>query len=602
MTHITETELGVSGESIEEIYGKYLKNRYIINRRYQRKLVWGIEEKEKLIDSLCRNLPVPLILIAEAEEEASKAYEIIDGLQRVNAIISFIENEYSYNGMYFDLNAIGATIDKRDSGELVQKEPILNRDMSRTIAEYRLPVSTYRSADSETIDEVFRRINSSGKKLSLQEVRQAGATEMFANMVRVISSEIRGDVTAHQKISLSDAAKIRISQTKDASTPGIYSKDIFWVRNGILNEKEVREGSRDEEFVVDLLLDILYSPEIKGTRKENRDSAYNSSANDDTIKSTLESKISIIGKNEVKERFINVFDVVRIATEISDRTFVDLILPGKSKPVGIPRYYHMVFMAIYNLMYIDGLKNVDHNKLSSILDNIYASKGIFIPSGGGTWAAAKKKDTIKNLKVHLAEAFSEPDGESEDNKRIYTEFENNLKVALMEGEMFELKNGFTLLANSPKINEKIIEDVCRTATAMSNTRTGMDGYIFFGVADKDSAVRRVRNIYGISPMDVNGFSIVGTRHELEHLEYSIDDLHRWVIQKIDSMNIEPSEYKVILKENFKPFTYKDYLIWMLKVPEYNDKVLFDEEYWHREGSSTKPVPHSYMQGFFEKFM
>ena len=71
MTHITETELGVSGESIEEIYGKYLKNRYIINRRYQRKLVWGIEEKEKLIDSLCRNLPVPLILIAEAEEEAS---------------------------------------------------------------------------------------------------------------------------------------------------------------------------------------------------------------------------------------------------------------------------------------------------------------------------------------------------------------------------------------------------------------------------------------------------------------------------------------------------------------------------------------------------
>ena len=108
-----KTEVGVNSESVEEIYRRYTQDKYQINRRYQRKLVWGNKEKEKLIDSLCNNIPIPLILLAEVEDKEGKSdgrrYEIIDGLQRMNAIVSFIENGYQYQGKYFNLGASAIT-------------------------------------------------------------------------------------------------------------------------------------------------------------------------------------------------------------------------------------------------------------------------------------------------------------------------------------------------------------------------------------------------------------------------------------------------------------------------------------------------------------
>ena len=327
-----KTEVGVNSESVEEIYQRYIKGQYQINRRYQRKLVWGDQEKERLIDSLCKNIPIPLILLAEIEnkgnEPVGKHYEIIDGLQRMNAIISFIENRYTYKGKYFNLGASGTTTGMRDGG-LEQKEPMLDLEASRAILGYRLPVSAYRSAEPQTIDEVFRRINSSGKKLSMQEVRQAGALSQFSYLVQDIAAEIRGDVTPGQKVNLSEAPKISIVQQKNAGSLGIYSRDIFWVNNKILNEKEVREESRDEELIVDLLMDMLLYPNIKPARKDTRDSAYKMEK--DGTASSLESKISLLGYDDVKERFLKVYEIIRVAAEKSEKVFLDLILPSRSK-------------------------------------------------------------------------------------------------------------------------------------------------------------------------------------------------------------------------------------------------------------------------------
>jgi uncharacterized protein with ParB-like and HNH nuclease domain len=46
------TELSIKGESIQSLYGSYLKGTFLVNRRYQRKLVWTVEEKRSFIDSI----------------------------------------------------------------------------------------------------------------------------------------------------------------------------------------------------------------------------------------------------------------------------------------------------------------------------------------------------------------------------------------------------------------------------------------------------------------------------------------------------------------------------------------------------------------------
>ena len=87
------------------MYRRYRENQIIVNRKYQRKLVWTEDEKKNLIDSILKGYPIPLILFAEFVGSDGKAcYEILDGLQRLNAIVGFIGNEFSWNERYFDIN------------------------------------------------------------------------------------------------------------------------------------------------------------------------------------------------------------------------------------------------------------------------------------------------------------------------------------------------------------------------------------------------------------------------------------------------------------------------------------------------------------------
>ncbi|MDH4560193.1 DUF262 domain-containing protein [Pseudomonas sp. BN411] len=195
-------DLTVKGDAVERIYGNFRSRRYIVNRRYQRKLVWTLEEKQRFIDSIISCYPVPIVLLAEQKIGAAHGnFEIIDGMQRLNSIMSFIENEYPVNGTYFDLNSMATTKDLLDRGELVQKEPIMPREVCVRIAAYPLPLSIYEFSGDGEVDEVFRRINSGGRQLSRQELRIAGATGHFAQAVRHIASEVRGDVSESPRLS-----------------------------------------------------------------------------------------------------------------------------------------------------------------------------------------------------------------------------------------------------------------------------------------------------------------------------------------------------------------------------------------------------------------
>lgn len=174
-------DLTVRSESVQRIYGYYLEQQLVVNRRYQRKLVWSVEEKASFIDSIRKNYPVPLILLAESKGIEGDVLEIIDGMQRLNSITSFIENEFSVDGYYFDLETMAETKLMKDEGVLIQKEPLLGRKECAEITSYVLPMSTYKGASEAEIDEVFRRINANGKHLSKQEIRQAGALSLLRN-------------------------------------------------------------------------------------------------------------------------------------------------------------------------------------------------------------------------------------------------------------------------------------------------------------------------------------------------------------------------------------------------------------------------------------
>lgn len=69
-----------------------------VNQEYQRGQVWSLVQQQKLIDSLFRGYPIPLLYFHLRKQEAggltSQRYEIVDGQQRLDAIYKFAEGAW----------------------------------------------------------------------------------------------------------------------------------------------------------------------------------------------------------------------------------------------------------------------------------------------------------------------------------------------------------------------------------------------------------------------------------------------------------------------------------------------------------------------------
>ena len=180
-------ELDSTPKSVQTLYGWYSQNRLFVNRRYQRKLVWTLEEKQRLIESLMKRYPVPAIILAERPSDGN--YEIIDGLQRLHSIVSFIENSFTTtDGKYFDVAQFPTAKDRLDKGQfLVPEDPLTtSAEEVSLILDYTLAISVMRGSEDDEIDDVFGRINTYGHQLSDQERRQAGVQDQFSALVRTL--------------------------------------------------------------------------------------------------------------------------------------------------------------------------------------------------------------------------------------------------------------------------------------------------------------------------------------------------------------------------------------------------------------------------------
>jgi len=139
--------------SVQEAYRHYREGRIQVNRRYQRKLVWTLQEKRKLVDSILRRYPVPLILLLEkGVDNGSQKYEIMDGLQRLDAIFSYIENKFSVEGKYFDVEQLSRAKTASENGvfnRVNDSEHLLSKEKCADLVDYQLAVTTFPSKSEE---------------------------------------------------------------------------------------------------------------------------------------------------------------------------------------------------------------------------------------------------------------------------------------------------------------------------------------------------------------------------------------------------------------------------------------------------------------------
>ena len=138
---------------------------YNLEPDYQRRITWNKKKRSKLIESLLMNIPIPPIYLYEVDYNK---YEIMDGLQRVTAIIDFYKDAYALSGLeeWPELN--GKKYSKLDKSI---REGIDRRQLSVITLLKETALDTNQAERIKRL--VFERLNTGGVKLTGQEIRNA---------------------------------------------------------------------------------------------------------------------------------------------------------------------------------------------------------------------------------------------------------------------------------------------------------------------------------------------------------------------------------------------------------------------------------------------
>ncbi len=580
-----------NSDSIQVVYDNYLEGKYIVNRRYQRKLVWTQEEKVSFIDSILKNYSIPLFLLAQnTDERGDDKYEIIDGMQRLNSIVSFIENEFAieWNGKmcYFNLDTLASTLDLKQNDKLRQKTPFLPKEVCLGIVRYQIPFS-FIIADQQSIEEIFRRINSYGKQLSNQEIRQAGAIGVFSDIVRKIASTIRGDVSTTDKLLLNEMKMISLSNAR--LKYGINVNDIWWVKQHIVTQPNIRV-SRDEELIAWILSYIILGKNVSPSSKAlNRLYRYDVSDKEGNNQAAqVESKIRELGEDNILKMFCRTFSVLLDVLHKAQKDFRTLIFT-EDEAEGLIKTFQIIFLAFYELLYKEKMVVDDIIQLTDHLNSLGTQvlKGI----AKDNWTADTRYDRIQAVKGVIRPYFRKGSGEDVANDNWVIQVDNIMRLSTLEGSQYDFKAGFHTFKDS-KFNRDLVRKCVRLLTAAVNKGPNVYGYVIVGICESKPTFDEFQKYYATSKgmqYQDTAFYITGIDDEVKNFYAgSYDRFQDEILNIIRDEPIEESAKHYILTHIRFP-RYYDSTLMILELKSDNEPITYDDKYFERQGNNAIEV-------------
>ncbi|RUT06772.1 hypothetical protein DSM106972_030290 [Dulcicalothrix desertica PCC 7102] len=581
------------GMSVTEAYRLYRSGSLLVNRKYQRKLVWTVSEKERLIGSILKGYPIPLILLAERPQiYGSGKYEIIDGMQRLNAIFSFIENCFSFDNKYFNLDEFSyakqlvsdRVIQPEINKEDIEKQKIIfmSGKECADVLDYQLAVTVYTAMGEEDITEVFGRINSSGKHLSSQEKRQAGITTAFAELVRSISMELRGDVS-DKVLRLIDMPEISIDSQKSNQNYKIKAEDTIWCKQGALTVKQLRE-SEDEQMTADIAASILLNEPLP-VSTERLDSLYDK---DNKYFHVLETALATYGSKKLTHDIITTFAVMRETIEAcsSDTKRLSRIVnPSSNNPIRTA--FYTIFMAFFDLIIRRELSPADPDGIINALRGLQKTLDL---SSHYTTTDDRKKNIRRTIGL-IQDCFAKKEPSALGHgAELVLDLENSLRRSRIETSRYECKQGLLDLSLKRELNKDLLTRLTETICGIANLGSDSDGYIHIGVTDCEKHARRIEELDKIIPIEVNGRYIVGIDREAKLQNKSIEEYIKLITNTIQNSALtEPLKTQVLAKFDTISYKPKSYSVIRITIPAQKDVSFLGDKVFTRKDSSTVEV-------------
>jgi Protein of unknown function DUF262/Putative DNA-binding domain len=572
------------GISIQSLYRSYRDGSLIVNRQYQRKLVWTVAEKQKLIDSILKDYPLPLFLLAEksaTEQGKPSTLEVIDGMQRLNAIFSYIEHGFLVDDKCFNVDEFARARQAADRGDFktYSKEVArLSAQQCADLLDYQLPVTSFPGEQDTRITDVFGRINSGGKQLSDQERRQAGVLSPFAEMVRTLAAEIRGDVS-RDTLLLSEMPEISIETSRNPHGYALKAEDIFWCYQGILRTGDLRE-SDDEQAIADICASILWGSPVEASG-DFLNQLYSKECDEFNQVNSL---LNTHGRERLEHEVKTVFSTIRSLIENYNSArfcFRRTVYPKPTSNAQKSPFY-AVFMAFYELIFKEDLTPVPENKIMAALEGLTNR----IEIGQKHIRSEDRQDNIKVTKGLIRDQFVAADVSSlSHGPGMIFDFENSIRRSRTETTRYEFKQGLLRLDNARQMDPTIIATILETICAIANVGPDADGFLYIGIADKAADALRVRELDQVEPIKFDHVEIVGIEREAKKRGVAIDKYMRLIEDAISQSKLtDPLKTNVLT--SLDTVSYKGLQIVRIRVPRQTQLAFLGDDCFLRVGSST----------------
>lgn len=569
-------ELDSQPKSVQSLYAWYSDGKLFVNRRYQRKLVWTLEEKQRLIESILKKYPVPAILLAD---RAAGGYEIIDGLQRLHTIMSFIESSFpTLEGSYFDVEKFPTANERAEAG-IFDFEDSLSRVSAREVTnllDYSVAVSVMRGSTEADIDDVFGRINTYGHRLSDQERRQAGVQGGFSEVVRELACTMRGDVSS-DSLDLSLMPSISIDLPKTKHGYDVKADEVFWVTEGVLRSTDLRD-SMDEQCLADIAACIVGGKLIERS-KEALDKVYGTDKGEfERINTALE----VYGKDALKDEISFCIDEIRKVTT-GGKAPIKLKALLFSQPTNnaFPALFATVVIAFHQALIGQKKQVANYDGVKNVLTKL----NIRIDTGRGSTTVVERQKNVDAVKGLLQDYLAASDLKNVYSNHSVADIDAMIRRSAIELPEYELKQGMLSLGASREVNEGLLQKIVNTVCAIANNGKNRGGSLLVGVTDKPEDATRICQMDGVVPRNVGSRQVVGVKREAKHLGESDERyFSRW------KNAIKNSDLSSPLKEDvLSSISYHDYFgfgLVLIGVPGQSAVSYVGDDLYTRSGDDT----------------
>ena len=141
---------------------------------YQRKDVWSAHARIMLIDTIIRDLPMPKIFASLSKGKMAPHCQIIDGQQRISAILGFLKDKFSLDYPYTN----------KEQGKKFSE---LEQELQNRILSYSLDFDIVSGLSDQEIRDTYLRLNKYTVQLNKQELRLADYPGDFLDTARELA-------------------------------------------------------------------------------------------------------------------------------------------------------------------------------------------------------------------------------------------------------------------------------------------------------------------------------------------------------------------------------------------------------------------------------